>query len=430
MRDRSSNRYFDSELMAWAIYLVMVTAALSGSAQAALPIPYGVEFVRHTQLKPDATLEPSPSASIETKQFTSQLSAAQSSGGPYSDALEEPLVALGRVYVERGEHALAEQHYSRALHIVRINEGLSSERQIPLVRALLNIHRKTGEFEALDDSYDYFFRLHGNGHGEQDVQVLAASLEYFRWQRDAVLLELGSAERRLLNLIELNNDLLETLGPSVEYRWRRDLTLSQLRNYYLLRHRLDAIVQQLEAQRSLQHSIGAAPQPVDLQLLKLQTLYRNAPSAGRLALEALLPLASEQGYVEVAALQLALADWQFWNGLLGSKPAYRQVVQTLRQAGDTERLAAWLSDPTELPDHGELRRHSSATSKPVSPIQVRFDVSSSGWVHKIRLLSGQESVSDRRRLKRSLAKTRFRPRWVNGKPQAAVQVGRSYEILR
>ena len=83
----------------------------------------------------------------------------------------------------------------------RINDGLYSERQVPLLRELLQSYREAGDYEALDERYDYYFRLYGNGQPPYTEIRLRAALEYLRWQREALRLGVGGRE-------------LERLAPS------------------------------------------------------------------------------------------------------------------------------------------------------------------------------------------------------------------------
>ena len=135
------------------------------------------------------------------KAFQLQMDEFESKDGPYADGLAEPLLGLGRHYARRGDYEQALQLYRRALHIVRLNDGLYSKRQVPVVRELLDTVRLSGDLQALDDRYDYFFRLYGRGQAPYtDIRVRAA-LEYLRWQREALRLGIdNNGNRRLYDL--------------------------------------------------------------------------------------------------------------------------------------------------------------------------------------------------------------------------------------
>jgi hypothetical protein len=73
-----------------------------------------------------------------------QIQEIISRDGPYSLALLEPLTRLGLNYRESEDHTLALVTLERAVHIVRVNKGLHSLEQVPLVRQLIAIEEARG----------------------------------------------------------------------------------------------------------------------------------------------------------------------------------------------------------------------------------------------------------------------------------------------
>ena len=77
-----------------------------------------------------------------------QIQEILSRDGPYSFALLEPLTALGLRYRETEDYALAMVTLERAVQIVRVNKGLHSLDQVPLVRQLIQIEEALGDRAA------------------------------------------------------------------------------------------------------------------------------------------------------------------------------------------------------------------------------------------------------------------------------------------
>ncbi|MBP6682355.1 MAG: tetratricopeptide repeat protein, partial [Halioglobus sp.] len=170
------------------------------TAPAGTPAPYGEDFVRLGQSWQDAgRLAPLPTpaapdaAELDSAHYERELGQLENRGGPYAETLAEPLADMARVLRRSGDIAGAQQAYQRALHLVRVNEGLYSERQVPILRELFDIYRMTGDLAMLDGRYDYFFSLYGSGQPPYTPIRLGAGLEYMRWQREA--LRLGVDER-------------------------------------------------------------------------------------------------------------------------------------------------------------------------------------------------------------------------------------------
>jgi tetratricopeptide (TPR) repeat protein len=399
---------------------------------------YGEAFVRVGQSWADGgPVQGQPQSAARATQgdgqYQGQVDALEEAGGPYADALAEPLTGLGRHYRQQGDLQQALRLYRRALHVVRVNDGLYSERQMPILRELLDVYRVSGEMEILDNRYDYYFRLYGNGQPPYTDVRLRAALAYLRWQREAVRLELDENEsQRLLALYHLNDELLQAVAtePSVALHWYRDLVLSQMRNLYLLEDRFASTVQ----------NTGLAPStPIfaekweqkDFDKKRLELIQRGAKSQGAGILQALIDrTAVTADNTELARVHLELGDWYQWHGsdrLAGEQ--YQQVVQLLSQESRPDLLQQWLGQPMELPDNGAFwqSRPGQQGDRPV--VSVRYDVSAKGRASNLQ--SGVSDPADEglaSRLRRKLARIRFRPRWVNGAAEAVSQVQRDYQL--
>jgi tetratricopeptide (TPR) repeat protein len=88
-----------------------------------------------------------------------QIQQIHSRDGPYSFALLEPLTSLGLLYQESEDYALAIVTFERALQIVRINKGLHSLEQVPLVRYLMRIEDERGNHASAWERQQDLLRL-------------------------------------------------------------------------------------------------------------------------------------------------------------------------------------------------------------------------------------------------------------------------------
>ena len=80
-----------------------------------------------------------------------QIQEILSRDGPYSLELLTPLSRLGLLYQEGEDYSLALVTLERARHIVRVNNGLHSIEQVPLLRQLINIEEARGNAEGAWD---------------------------------------------------------------------------------------------------------------------------------------------------------------------------------------------------------------------------------------------------------------------------------------
>jgi hypothetical protein len=440
------NSWCGTQLLRKLVPAMLVASLVGQSAPsvAARATAYGQQFVRSGQVWSDAgpTALPDPPAGDHSRadetqriEYQKQVSEIEVSAGPYTDALAEPLAALALHYRESGDMDQAERLYRRALHIVRVNDGLYSERQIPILRELLNTYRIAGDLETLDERYEYFFRLYGRGQPPYTDIRLRAALEYLRWQREALRLELDGKEDagRLLSLYELNEELLQGVAqdPAVDPSVYRNLGLSQLRNLYL--------IQDMIARETEQVS-GATRAPLpgydwseqELGQYRLETIQRGALSRGATLMEVLLAREGAVPGEQTARLHLELADWYQWNGRDGQAAGhYDEVERLLAGSGMEDTLRVWLGQPVELPDNG-------AFWQPVLPgedqrrvvVRASYDVSERGRASNIQTRTELEEDSGiASRLRRKLSRTRFRPRYSNGKAQSVAGLVRNYELI-
>jgi len=405
------------------------------------PELYGQDYVRLGQSWADGSPPSIPApreeySDADESAFLEQIQIQELSGGPYSDALAEPLSSLGRYYRDQGKYDEALDLYERAIHLVRVNDGLYSERQIPLVRELLDTYRLAGDMHALDKRYEYFFRLYGNGQPPYTELRLRASLEYLRWQREAFRLKLDSERKnRLVDMYQLNKRILESAEQStaVGEDWYRQLVLSQIRNLYLLQ---SEIVLPEEAytfvpSRAVQSS---QEQVLDFKQRQLENIHRTSSARGRSLLQDLIVRTASTGgeAADLASIHLELGDWHQWNASSRSaNQEYARVVQILKDAGDTQLLDQWLGSPAELPANGAFWQPDRIAKDGRRVVLIaEYDVSARGYVRNIQVSAAQpEDQVFTSRLRRKLLATRFRPRFATGEAEAVERVSREYELI-
>jgi tetratricopeptide (TPR) repeat protein len=422
-------------------------AVFSQAVLAELPSFYGENFARRGSEWSDASArkpQSTPQNLLSTSKdaYQRQISDFESLGGPYADTLAEPLLGLGRYYAGRGDYDHAVGLFRRALHVVRLNDGLYSEVQAPIVRELLDTIRDKGDLRALDDRYNYFFRLYGNGQPPHTEIRMRASLEYLRWQREALRLGIdGRDNRRLLKAYTLSESLLGSGGlygyNAAEDQWM--LSLGQIRNLYLLQSRVSPRIV-VSSKGSLFQAVAAQEGELDFEQRHLESIQRNAQERGRQVLEQFLAvspatvtddhLASAEPSMQARAL-LELGDWHQWNGSYRRASGYyARVEQILSEAGEGELWQSWFGSPVELPDNGAFWQPPAIVEGGERVlVKATYDVSARGRITNISVENA--SPEDRGKaygFRRELGRTRFRPRYENGQAVATGQLQREYEL--
>ncbi|MFT4886641.1 MAG: hypothetical protein ACI8V0_000863 [Pseudohongiellaceae bacterium] len=169
--------------------------------------------------------------------------AMQSDLGIYDPALQEAYSDFGAFYNEIEDYESAVGLHTDALQVARINTGLYSPQQLPIIDALILNNAKLQDWEEVDDLYELDFFVARRVYSVEDSNYIAAIEEYGRWNLRVVrenILSLNSRglmERatdlsefysRELNRIELYTNLEpETLLGIILAKIQTDLTLAR-----------------------------------------------------------------------------------------------------------------------------------------------------------------------------------------------------------
>ena len=410
----------------------LVTLALAlggaGAGPALATEPYGQRVVTAQaawvdEAVPRVALDPPrippeqrPAARQRVQNLRQRLREQELAQGPYAAPLAETLTELARAADALGDGAAALKARERALHLTRVNEGLYSAAQAPLLRALLEGHRRRGEFARLDERYDYFFRLYGAGRPPWTEARWAATLEYLRWQREALRRRIDGADvqRRLLELHRRHEDLFKALRPAgqaVDWERERDVAFSQLKTLYLIEVLVAPSVEDFAALRSNRaQREGAAA--FDRYRERLDNLKRGLRGRGRKLLESLLDIVPAGAARARGEIQLALADWLQWHGATrAARERYLALWKRLEGSQYQPLAQAWFARPVPLPDNGVFWQSDRRVD---AAVDLRVTVAANG---RARIDFDAVPAAERRtagRLRRSLHNLRFRPRIDNG----------------
>lgn len=420
-----------------AVLLCLLLMAASAAVNAGGE-PYGMRYISAGEEllagNVDVPLTPSPERLAELRDeaalLAEQIQLLEYEQGPYGPGLSESLGDLARIFEEAGDVDGAMGARERALHLLRVNEGLNSPSQGPLVRELLNSLRRRGEFEALDDRYDYFFRLYGAGRPPWSEARWNAFLEYLSWQRQALVLELdGDPKGRLYDLYERHEDLLNAYrDEELVLSWQqfRDLAASQLATFYLIDTYIEPRDQMSQSQ---QWDYRRTDDPADFDLYRerLENIQRGLRSRARKLLEESLEKIPTGETEARAQVELALADWLQWQGSTRqATDRYESLWLSLNEDGRQDLATEWFSQPTPLPAAEVFLVNDRLLSPPVT-LGVQVSESGRSKVSPANVPATLERTAAR--LRRLLFATRFRPQLIDGTAVASSMTDGNWILL-
>ncbi len=410
--------------------LLLVSADVAGRDPDSLPAPFGVRF--HAPYVPVVEPLPPRQSAPETDAWEQRIRAAEYSNGPYGQGIAETLQDAANYFVSRGDFPTALAHWRRAVHLIRVNEGLYSPLQLPALARQLDIYLRLGDFEAADEIRSYQYFLARRQYPPGDPALVAATLDWLEWRRLQWLREPdGEEPRPLLSLWrELDRLTSEEAILSLELADLARLTYAQIELLYVVGTTDFGIDRETEMMLG-----GAAARndaALDIDRAQAQALQDAAFARGRSRLELLLELLDAAGEtLEQARANRTLGDWYQWYGSSRrAAPHYRESWQQLEQLGRLDLQREWYGAPVELPAGNIMFVPPSPLDEGSSvAVLARFNVDERGRPRQVETEPlDPERDAQSIRLTRLLRDGRFRPRLEAGEMVETVGLVREYRV--
>ena len=147
----------------------------------------------------------------------------QGSQGIYSPQLQEAYGDLAALYAEVGDFESAIRVYTDALQISRINTGLYSDEQLPIIASLIQSNSQLSNWEETDDLHELRYHISSRFYELGDLAYLEAAENYGEWKLRLLrqnLLDLGyrSYSRNAEDLSDFYERLLDNLEIQTDTR--------------------------------------------------------------------------------------------------------------------------------------------------------------------------------------------------------------------
>ncbi len=142
-------------------------------------------------LVPDTTDSDDTNLNLDAdiRAYRERIRDTQANDNPYSNALREQFDALGALLQQDDEHEDAIAAFESAMHIDRVNGGLYTLDQIPLVEKIIASHEALGNYTEVHDFHAYLFYIKQKSFDEGDPRLLAAQEEWADWNVESWLKE-------------------------------------------------------------------------------------------------------------------------------------------------------------------------------------------------------------------------------------------------
>lgn len=388
----------------------------------------------------EMTLEPGPITLSEADQqalayYEDLIKELETRGGVYDSQLSEVLVGLGGLYQGAGMYQEAVNLFERAYHIARVNSGLYALEQLAILEKLIESNRKLKNWQAVDQNYHNLLWISKRHYGDNSTELLSLIERVGRWHLQArELLDDSEAFAHALQAEELFSwsvDIITADGGPDDLRLINPLYGIALTNYHIATQ-----VSSLDSLRGLgrtHRGSNRARRLLEEQRARDDMIIQSFIT-GREALRQIVEIHATNPILPVSTHAMALthlADWfLLFNKRNSASETYQQAYNLMQSDGMPQKQIDQLfGQPRTLPAI-RFAITSPEDELPENPpyVLASFDVSPSGKARNIQIIesSEEDDVSYRRKAKRSIAATRFRPRYENGQPVLTTGVNLRY----
>ncbi|HTQ98514.1 MAG TPA: hypothetical protein VMH83_00930 [Candidatus Acidoferrum sp.] len=403
----------------------------------ALPIKLVAEQIAKQSVTITKKVSPDDIAKLEER-----LNQQEQAGDAFAKPMAETLMDLAADYESTGNYTKSLAMYERANQIVRINKGLFSLDQEPLIRHMIDNHLAQGDIAAADASQAYLFYLRTKAYGRNTPEIIPALQELAQWNITAYRMEapmpqtpagegltehpvLVSSDQMVtrLNHLKTANELHTTVVQMLDKPGASTSALSQAEYQFAISNFLfTRMVLSLYPLMNENFADNAA-------IMGMQD-YHSSYADGRTALENRISQLeqSKATPADLAHARVDLADWLIATHTRDTlkdalESAYKDYAASGADVGTLDRL---FNPPMPAQVPAFLIYANSRRSLAIPPetaleyrghIDVEFSVNTLGEARSIKVLyqtpETPPQVSDT--LLRSIRRNLFRPRIVDGK---------------
>jgi hypothetical protein len=346
--------------------------------------------------------------------------------GAYAPDLPEKLLSLGLALQRQSKHAEAVRVFKRGTHLARINDGLYSAAQIPLIQGEITSHIAVGELQEADERQQYMYRVQQRSLNNPESRTQAL-MQQAHWQHSAYQLGIGEQRySRLTNMWDLYRGALTNISDR-EGETSSSLLLplrGLLQTQYLISGHDPS------SNSSASGSSFSAQQDLNRFNAYRARSYRQGHAVIRAIYDIENAQTDEQFLASAEALVM-LGDWNLWHGEREpAEEAYRAAIMELVELDDAElQIARLFGEPQALPAIDTVRPLPPVVAADEGDILVEFTVTERGRVTQLNRLDENTEYSGRaNRLMRKLRATTFRPRFVDMNPASTEKIVHAYRL--
>ena len=366
------------------------------------------------------------------RRYNSAVTDIELDGGAWDGGLVEELASLGRLQQQQGNHIGAIQTLDRAIHVNRINSGLYTLEQIPVVEQLIQSHMALGDWEEADIYNNYLYHVQQKAYGFDDPRLIPVLERLATWNIQAFKIGHGS----LLGIkLQQSQIMFNAAARMVDVHFGKadERFINYQRNIassaYLAAKNPDLMSQIDKSEYRTRQQVFAK------QMNEQRQVQPSGFRTGERALLEVVMFYQEQGYgtYVLAEAITHLADWYLIFGRRQSAlKSYKLAWDMLQGLEDSEELTQQLfGSVTPLPAFGLsievpdafYRTEDGSQALRFDYADLTFDVTENGLARNVESISEEteDNQAQLGKLRNSTRSMRFRPLVIDGEPQRSFE---------
>ena len=343
---------------------------------------------------------------------------AESSGRPLQTRLARAYAGLGSAYHDAKRHDLAAKSFDQAIALVRRQEGLLTEQQVPLIEKYIDSLTELGRYQDALKAQKYVLRIATRAHGENGVAVASTLEKIGRWYTSIGAYD--QSRRTLKQAIEIVEEAEGKMSPRLVGPL---LALAACNRRQLLDPAQQPLSTPDQERASMFHEPNAmVPAGYSPGMMAAEG------EAALLRAAAITDSQADAAPAQVVNVRTQLGDWyQLRAQHARARPHYQQAWQAAARI--TEQLNgksytdALFGQPVLLhlirPDHWNRFGERPPDEVEVRNVALEFTVNPQGRVDAPKVVDDSGDPKRGERTVAALVNTaRYRPRFENGEPVA------------
>ena len=362
---------------------------------------------------------------IAVNKYLLSIEKIEAAEGVYGNKLSQELLNLANVYQNYNKHSEAISLLTRSLHLNRVNEGLYSATQIPILEKLIKSLKATKQWNLVNDRYSYLYWLYDKNSDQVDASSISVVFKIANWYLQSYAMQRSEMPvQDLMNsyiLLDKTANLISDQYGDTDIRLVKVLNRLMIANYFFASHVPTTTSQTNAAARQ----ITQAPESGN----KLIIMKRKSFMTGKNIIERELNILLNQqsiDHLNILKNKLKLADWYLMHNKKQSAKSFYQDAYdfALKNKHHNVLIKTVFDQPVALPDFPSLDNSTriNLSDKEVSEddryVQVTLDVTSQGRTRNLKVINSNPPDNTRMKASvlNSLRLTKFRPRLENGIP--------------